>query len=79
MLFRSRIVGPILGGWLLYRDDAVAHLTGSYLYPYGRTPFWTGGLIMAVAFVVSLTIGSVRESLPKVVVELESDRTGNVS
>lgn len=57
----ARIVGPILGGWLLSRDDSMARISASYAYPYGRTPFWTGGVIMVVAFVVSLSIGSVRE------------------
>ena len=64
----ARIVGPVLGGWLLSRDDAVARV-GSYLYPYGRTPFWTGGFIMIVAFMVSLTIGYARELSPKAVAE----------
>ncbi len=65
----ARIVGPVLGGWLLSRDDAVASVAAGYAYPYGRTPFWTGGFIMIVAFMVSLTIDSVRELSPKVVVE----------
>lgn len=39
----ARIVGPVLGGWLLNRD------TAALLAYFGRTPYWTGGAIMAVA------------------------------
>lgn len=48
----ARVIGPILGGWLLERDvnSETAH--------YGRTPFWTGGIIMLVAFCVALTVRS---------------------
>ena len=42
----ARIIGPVLGGWLLGRDSAA---------DYGRTPFWTGAAIMAIAFVLALT------------------------
>ncbi len=46
----ARILGPPLGGWLLSRDisDHAAH--------FGRTPYWTTGIIMLVGFTVALTL-----------------------
>jgi DHA1 family tetracycline resistance protein-like MFS transporter len=46
----ARIVGPVLGGWLLNHDlyTQAAH--------FGRTPYWTAGGIMLVAFVLSLAV-----------------------
>jgi len=47
----ARIIGPVLGGWLLSRDsDASAH--------YGRTPYWTSAAIMLVALGLALTVKS---------------------
>ena len=40
----ARIVGPVLGGWLLSWD------VGSLHAHFGRTPYWTSGAIMLVAF-----------------------------
>ena len=39
----ARIIGPVLGGWMLNQDllRMEAH--------YGRAPYWTGGVIMLVA------------------------------
>lgn len=48
----ARIIGPMLGGWLLGRDAV------NNLEQYGRTPFWTGGVIMFVALGLALTIRS---------------------
>lgn len=50
----ARIIGPIFGDWLLGRD--AAH--GSE--HYGRTPFWTSGVIMFVALGLALTVRSER-------------------
>jgi MFS family permease len=45
----ARIIGPVLGGWLLSRDsDASAH--------YGRTPYWTSAAIMLIALGLALTV-----------------------
>lgn len=45
----ARIIGPVLGGWLLSRDpDLSSH--------YGRTPYWTSAAIMLVALGVALTV-----------------------
>jgi len=49
----ARIIGPVLGGWLLGRDSAA---------DYGRTPFWTGAAIMAVAFLVALTTHAIHRA-----------------
>jgi DHA1 family tetracycline resistance protein-like MFS transporter len=40
----ARIVGPVLGGWLLSLDH------------FGRKPYWTASGIMLIAFVLSLTV-----------------------
>ncbi|MEK6304037.1 MAG: MFS transporter [Acidobacteriota bacterium] len=45
----ARIIGPVLGGWLLMRDsDAGAH--------YGRTPYWTSAAIMLIAFGLAVSV-----------------------
>jgi MFS family permease len=47
----ARIIGPVLGGWLLGRDpNQSSH--------YGRSPYWTSALIMLVALGVAMTIHS---------------------
>jgi multidrug resistance protein len=50
----GRIIGPVLAGWLLGHDavNGIEH--------YGRTPFWTSGVIMFVALGLALTVGSER-------------------
>ena len=45
----ARIIGPVLGGYLLGRD-ATRDLS------YGKTPFWTGGAIMLLALGIALTL-----------------------
>ncbi|HWX42799.1 MAG TPA: MFS transporter [Blastocatellia bacterium] len=42
----ARIIGPVLGGSLLGRDNPAE---------YGRMPFWTGAAIMLVAFLLALS------------------------
>ena len=45
----ARIIGPVLGGWLLMRDaDTSAH--------YGRTPYWTSAAIMLIAFALAMSV-----------------------
>ena len=45
----ARIIGPMLGGWLLSRDpNDSSH--------YGRSPYWTSALIMLVALGIAITI-----------------------
>ncbi len=51
----ARIIGPVLGGWLLNQDV-------ERLATYGRSPYWTGGVIMAVAFGLALTLHSPKTS-----------------
>lgn len=43
----ARIVGPVLGGWLLHHDAAHA------VEVFGRTPYWAGGLIMVGALALA--------------------------
>lgn len=47
----ARVIGPVLGGYLLGRD-ATRDIN------YGKTPFWTGGAIMLLALGVALTLQS---------------------
>jgi DHA1 family tetracycline resistance protein-like MFS transporter len=47
----ARIIGPVLGGWLLSRDpNESAH--------YGRSPYWTSGVIMLLALGAATTLHS---------------------
>jgi hypothetical protein len=46
----ARIIGPVLGGLLLAVDsDAVAS-------SYGKTPYWTSGAIMLIAFGLAVSL-----------------------
>ncbi len=47
----ARIIGPVLGGWLLSRDPNAST-------QYGKSPYWTSGAIMLVALGVAMTIHS---------------------
>jgi DHA1 family tetracycline resistance protein-like MFS transporter len=47
----ARIIGPVLGGWLLNRDPN----EGSH---YGRRPYWASGAIMLVALGIAIAIRS---------------------
>ena len=46
----ARIAGPVLGGWLLNHD---AIYLGEQ---FGRTPYWTGGGVMFVAFALACVL-----------------------
>jgi DHA1 family tetracycline resistance protein-like MFS transporter len=47
----ARIIGPILGGFLLERDVTAF---GRSMGHYGRTPFWVGGAIMLIALLLAV-------------------------
>jgi MFS family permease len=65
----ARIIGPVLGGWLLSRDPN----GGSH---YGRSPYWTSGAIMLVALGIAIAIHakSSATNSESVVVESEQER-----
>jgi len=46
----ARIIGPVSGGWLLNQDllHSVVH--------FGKTPYWTGGSVMLVAFALAAVL-----------------------
>lgn len=44
----ARIVGPVLGGWLLNHD--AVQMTAVF----GRTPYWAGGVVMLAALALAL-------------------------
>lgn len=46
----ARVIGPVVGGWLLHYD--ALQFSGTF----GRTPYWVGGGIMAVAWVLALAL-----------------------
>ena len=46
----ARIVGPVLGGWLLHYDAMTQTVH------FGRTPFWTSGAILVMAGVLALAL-----------------------
>ncbi|HSB08145.1 MAG TPA: MFS transporter [Blastocatellia bacterium] len=52
----ARIIGPVLGGWLLSLD-------ANQEWHYGRSPYWTSGAIMLVALGLAITLRSVHESV----------------
>ncbi|HWO00679.1 MAG TPA: MFS transporter [Blastocatellia bacterium] len=67
----ARIIGPVLGGWLLSRDsEASAH--------YGRTPYWTSAAIMLIAFLLALTVRTSELHASTKAPALEVERTGEV-
>jgi predicted MFS family arabinose efflux permease len=44
----ARIIGPSMGGWLLDQD------TNRQMIHFGRTPFWAGCAVMALAMAIAL-------------------------
>ena len=62
----ARIIGPVLGGWLLMRDSEASAT-------YGRTPYWTSAVIMLIALglAISLRVGGARVKASSL--ESESD------
>jgi len=60
----ARIIGPVLGGFLLNRDpDASPH--------YGRTPYWVSSAIMVIALGLAITLHTRREATAKATLPLE--------
>jgi MFS family permease len=53
----ARIIGPVLGDYLLGRDST----QGVPLEHYGRTPYWTSAVLMLVALGLAITLHSKRE------------------
>lgn len=62
----ARIIGPALGGWLLLYD------ANRRAAQYGKTPFWTGGVITIIAFLLALTLHSVKASAAETPAQQES-------
>ena len=60
----ARIIGPVLGGFLLGRDSDQDRL-------YGRTPYWVSGSIMvvAMALAVSMHVRGAAAENPAIVIE----------
>ena len=61
----ARIIGPVLGGWLLSRDSDISA-------NYGRTPYWTSAAIMLVALGLAISV-RVSPGTAEVRVEGESE------
>jgi multidrug resistance protein len=67
----ARIIGPVLGGWLLSRDsDFSSH--------YGRTPYWTSSVIMLIALGLALTVRTPEENAQSAAPGIESERGGEI-
>jgi MFS family permease len=64
----ARIIGPVLGGWLLSMD--VEREPG-----YGKTPYWVSGGIMLVAFVVAVTLRSHDVAIGPDTMSIEAEQT----
>jgi DHA1 family tetracycline resistance protein-like MFS transporter len=63
----ARIIGPVLGGWLLSRDPNVSS-------HYGRSPYWTSGVIMLVALGVAFTIHAKARAVSGEAVPVEGEQ-----
>jgi multidrug resistance protein len=62
----ARIIGPVLGGWLLSRDS-------DFSLHYGRTPYWTSSAIMLIALGLALTVRAGDEKEQRVARQVEPD------
>jgi DHA1 family tetracycline resistance protein-like MFS transporter len=54
----ARIIGPVLGGFLLDFDRRRLAGTGT---EYGQTPYWTSAAIMVIALLFAISVHSIRE------------------
>ena len=66
----ARIIGPVLGDYLLGRDRN----PGMSIEHYGRTPYWTSAIFMLIAFALALTLQPGREVASEGAVTAESQR-----
>jgi DHA1 family tetracycline resistance protein-like MFS transporter len=66
----ARIIGPVLGDYLLGRDRNPS----AAIEQYGRTPYWTSAAFMLVAFALALTLQPKRETANEGAVTAESRR-----
>jgi MFS family permease len=62
----ARIIGPVLGGWLLSRDP-------DFSFHYGRTPYWTSSAIMLVALGLALSVRPGEENARPVARQIEPE------
>ena len=67
----ARVIGPAFGGWLLDHDAA-----GDALY--GKTLYWTSGVIMLVALGLSITLHSRNATESEKSVQIEEQRETGV-
>ena len=63
----GRLVGPLLGGWLLMFD------LGQPLTHYARTPFFAGAAILLIAFGLALTFRKRASDKVQAPVTVEAD------
>ena len=63
----GRLVGPLLGGWLLMFD------LDQPLTRYARTPFFAGAAILVVAFALALSFRKERSDKIPAVVAVDAD------
>jgi multidrug resistance protein len=67
----ARIIGPVLGGWLLGRDPDTAS-------SYGRTAYWGSAAIMLVALLLALSLRAGGEREQRASQPLEAPGGGEV-
>lgn len=63
----ARIIGPVLGGTLLGLDP-------DRTQRYGRSPYWTSGLIMLIAFGIAITLHTRERTAEKSGVAVEAEQ-----
>jgi DHA1 family tetracycline resistance protein-like MFS transporter len=63
----ARIIGPVLGGFLLGLDSSANAAN------YGRTPYWVSGLFMIVAFGLAITLHTTEAARPGEAVSVEGE------
>jgi DHA1 family tetracycline resistance protein-like MFS transporter len=61
----ARIIGPVLGGWLLSRDSNEG---------YGRGPYWVSGAIVLLALGMATTIQSSRKAANRDAVPVDGEQ-----
>jgi hypothetical protein len=66
----ARIIGPVLGDYLLGRDRE----PNALIEHYGRTPYWASAVIMLVALGLAITLNSKEEVASEEPVTAEGQR-----